>query len=127
MSKGNIVGFIVLAILFIGVVVLRNWTQDDLKKNGVLVKAKIVLVNFGGKGSNGGFQCKFDYKGKTIEHASPSTVKSGKYNFIGKSFPGMYSPGTGTFEILITPTDFEKFNIPFPDSLNWVMEYVIDK
>lgn len=39
----------------------------------------------------------------------------------------MFLPGNETLDILITPEDFEKFNMPFPDSLMWVMEYVIER
>lgn len=112
-----------LLILFI---ITRNKNQDDLKQNGILVSAKILGVNYGGKVS-GGFHCLIKYKSEEMEMPSRSSLKSGKYDFVGKTFPAMYSPNTNTLEILIAPVDFEKFNIPFPDSLNWVMQYVLEK
>jgi len=120
------IAFIFIFLLFILVIFWRNMIQEDLKKNGVIVNAEIIKVNVGGKVS-GGFQCRFNFKGEMYEESSPSTLHSGVYDFIGKTFPAMYSRKHDALEILITPTDFEKFNIPFPDSLNWVMKYVIEK
>lgn len=116
-------GGIILLILFI---IARNLNQNDLKENGVIVQAKILRVNYGGKVS-GGFDCLIDYKGKQTELPSSSSLKRNKFNFVGKTFPAMYLPSNETLEVLIAPVDFEKFNIPFPDSLNWVMQYVLEK
>ena len=112
--------------LLLAFIVYRNKNQRDLKINGTLLSARITGVNLGGK-TSGGFDCLLSIKNKIIETTSPSSLKRGKFDFIGKTFPAMYSPNTNTCEILITPIDFEKFNIPFPDSLNWVMEYVLEK
>ena len=57
--------------------------------------------------------------------SSPSSIVKGSFDFVGKSFPAMYLPKKDILEVLITPKDFEKFKIPFPDSLNWVMPYVL--
>jgi hypothetical protein len=126
MDKKSLIGTIVIVILFIGAVIWSNSIQDDLKKNGILVPAKILRVNYGGKVS-GGFECLINYNGEQKERPSISSLKSGRYNFVGKTFPGMYSPKTNTLEILIAPVDFKKFDIPFPDSLKWVLEYITEK
>lgn len=110
--------------LFIISIIWTNKDHDELKKKGVIVEAKIIRVNFGGK-TSGGFQCLIKYKNEEKELSSPSTLVKGSFDFIGKTFPAMYLPGKDILEILITPRDFEKFNIPFPDSLNWVMPYVL--
>ena len=124
-KKSLLVCFIGL-LLFIGVIVWINVNQQNLKQNGVLVSAKILRVNYGGKVS-GGFQCAINYQNKYLKLPSPSTLKRGNFDFIGKNFPAMFLPTNETLEILITPVDFEKFNMPFPDSLKWVMEYVIER
>lgn len=126
MNKKSLVVMAVGLCLLIAFIIARNLNQDDLKKNGVIVQAKIVRVNFGGKLS-GGFNCLIDYKGEHIELPSSSSLKRNKFNFVGKTFPAMYLPSNETLEVLITPVDFKKFNIPFPDSLNWVMQYVLEK
>lgn len=126
MDKKSLFGMIVVIILFIGAVIWRNSIQDDLKKNGIVVAAKIIRVNLGGKVS-GGFECLINYNGEQKERPSISSIKSGRFNFVGKNFPGIYSPKTNTLEILIAPVDFKKFDIPFPDSLNWVLQYITEK
>ncbi len=125
MSKASFWGVLIIAGLFILIIFFRNRFQNDLKRNGIIVNAKIIKVNIAGKGS-GGFQCSFDLNGKTFEEPTPSTIRSNRYEFIGKRFPAIYSSKYETLEILIAPKDFEKFNIPFPDSLNWVLKYVIE-
>ena len=124
MDKKSIITCIIGLGLFIGLIIWRNSNQNDLKKHGVIVEAQIIRVNLGGR-TSGGFQCLIKYKNKEKELPSPSTLVKGSSYFVGKTFPAMYLPGKDILEILITPRDFEKFNIPFPDSLNWVMPYVL--
>lgn len=124
MDKKSFFACIVLIGLFIISIIWTNKDHNDLKKNGVIVEAQIIRVNLGGK-TSGGFQCLIKYKNEEKELSSPSTLLKGSFDFIGKTFPAMYLPGKDILEILITPRDFEKFNIPFPDSLNWVMPYVL--
>jgi hypothetical protein len=124
MDKKSFIACIVLIGLFIISIIWTNKDHDELKKKGVIVEAQIIRVNLGGK-TSGGFQCLITYNGKKKELPSPSTLVKGSFDFIGKTFPAMYLPGKDMLEILITPRDFEKFNIPFPDSLNWVMPYVL--
>jgi|SRR4051812_12879793 hypothetical protein len=119
MDKKTLVGALFMIGLLISVIVWRNVKQNDLKKNGTIVQAKILRVNLGGK-VGGGFECLINYKNTEIKLPSVSSLLSGKYKFVGKIFPARYSPNSNTLEILITPEDFGKFNIPFPDSLNWV-------
>lgn len=126
MDKKSLIGGFIVFVLFIGLIVWRNTNQRNLKEHGVLVTAKILRVNIGGRVS-GGFQCAINYHNKYLELPSPSSVKRKNFDFIGKTFPAMFLPTNETLEILITPVDFEKFNIPFPDSLKWVMEYVIER
>lgn len=124
MDKKSFIVCIIGLGLFIVLIIWRNANQNNLKKNGVLVEAQIIRVNLGGR-TSGGFQCLITYKGEKKELSSPSSLVGGKFHFIGKTFPAMYLPDKNILEILITPRDFEEFNIPFPDSLNWVMPYVL--
>lgn len=125
MDKKSLLIILLGMCLLIIFVISRNNNQQDLKRNGILVTSKIIGVNYGGKVS-GGFQCSIEYQNKNIELSSPSSLKKNKFYFIGKTFPAMFLPRNETLEILIAPVDFEKFNIPFPDSLNWVMQYVLE-
>lgn len=88
-----------------------------------MVNAKIISWALPGKGGTVyNLSCEFDYNSKQYKLFSPTTYGGNFDNLIGKTFPGMFSPSEEVFEILITPTDFEKYNIPFPDSLNWTLK-----
>src|SRR6185312_12407547 len=124
MYKKFLIACIVLIGLFIISIIWTNKDHDELKKNGVIVEAQIIRVNHGGR-TSGGFECLIKYNHEEKKLSSPSSLVGGKFHFIGKTFPSMYLPDKNILEILITPRDFEEFNIPFPDSLNWVMPYVL--
>jgi len=49
---------------------------------------------------------------------------SGLHDFEDRNFPVMYDTLLGTSQLLIEPADFQEFNIPYPDSLNWVLQYL---
>ncbi len=119
MDKKSLFVLILLVGLGIGAIVWRQILQAELKNNGILVQAKIVGVDIGGK-SSGGFHCLIVYKGKQIHALSPTTYERNRYKLVGKTFPAMYAPQKQILELLITRKDFAKFNIAFPDSLLWV-------
>jgi hypothetical protein len=51
-----------------------------------------------------------------------NTSYSNKEYFLRKRFPICYSNSNNAIsEILITPSDFKRHNIPYPDSLKWVL------
>ena len=46
-------------------------------------------------------------------------------NFVGKKFPVLYNPENNNWStLLMTPLDFKAYNLSFPDSLKWVLEYI---
>lgn len=74
------------------------------------------------------YDLKYSYQvdNKDFQNVSSGTsVKS--YNvkyFLWKDFPVIYSIRKPEIaSILILPTDFEMWDIPFPDSLSWVIPY----
>lgn len=95
---------------------------NESKGDRVLVEAKILGVA-GGR-TSGKFDCLFKYKNKKIDMRGFSTISQSSNDFLGKTFPAMYSPNKDILNILLTPKDFEKFKMPFPDSLNWVIHDV---
>jgi hypothetical protein len=64
----------------------------------------------------------FYFSGKKLYGESKSAVGTSTY-FIGQYFPLMYSPESGNLQILIAPGDFNMFQLEYPDSLSWVLEY----
>ncbi|GAA3937230.1 hypothetical protein GCM10022209_35080 [Chitinophaga oryziterrae] len=52
-------------------------------------------------------------------------LNSAGRDFVGKSFPIVYySKDPNISKILIVPSDFKYCNREYPDSLNWVLEYL---
>lgn len=123
MKKGEIIGLIVFISFILWAIIARNVNQSSLLKNGKLVNAKIISWATPGKGNTVyNLSCEFEYNGKLHKLFSPTTYGGNFDSIIGKTFPGMFSSSQDILEILITPTDFEKYSIPFPDSLNWMLK-----
>ena len=80
------------------------------------------------KGRPGNFiKYNFAYNGNTIySHGNAHKEYAPLKNFIiNKQFPVIYSTVNPNYNmILILPEDFKDYNVPFPDSLNWVLQYI---
>jgi hypothetical protein len=97
--------------------------QYDLKHYGIVATGIVIDDAFPAKSARMEFKYKIFFKGKERVGFSDAGV----YNpgeFYGKSFTVIVSTLTGRSVILITPDQFKKFNIPYPDSLKWVLNYV---
>jgi hypothetical protein len=130
MKKGEIIGVLLFISFFVWALISRSVNQSELKLHGKVVNAKIVSWKLPGKGSTVyNLECRFNFAGKEYELISPTTYEGNFDKMIGRSFPGIFSPEKQIFEILITPEDFLKFNIPFPDSLSkkWKLDKFIDE
>jgi hypothetical protein len=101
-------------------VILRN---NDLKRNGIFLKGKILSTTFTAKSSVMRFKYEFIYNKKIFISDSPAGVTNSS-KFIDKLFPVRFSPRSGESEILITPRHFKKYGLGFPDSLEWVKKYL---
>jgi hypothetical protein len=97
---------------------------NDLKKNGIIVRGKILGTGFSAKSSVMLFDYEFQYNGRWFKNDSPSGVTNPE-EFVGKMFPVYFSPKTDRSEILITPRHFGRYGLPYPDSLEWVRRYLI--
>ena len=123
MKKGEIIGLIALTSFVIWVVVGSFTDQSELKKNGVVINVRVVSWVTPSKGSSyGSIYCDFVYKNEKYRLPSPTSYGWGLSSLIGKTFPALFSEKKKIVRVLITPKDFKKYNIPFPDSLNWVIE-----
>ena len=115
--------------LFVGILVmlgffLRGWyVEYHFKKNGILLKAK--TIEWVTKASYGlDLSYSFVYNGKEIIESNAFGKFSGNRKFEYKLFPVMYDPEFKSSQLLIQPSDFKRFGISFPDSLNWVLDYL---
>ena len=100
---------ILLSVIFASSIILIYFKcreADDLRKNGVIVKAKIVKVLSPYKGGvYYSFYCEFEYQGVKRKAISISKIQKEADTFLGKSFPAIYSNNTNTLRLLITSDD----------------------
>jgi hypothetical protein len=115
----------VVIILFIGIlsVLFLVYRNKQLKSDGVIVYGTIIGHGHSAKSPVLEFKYSFAYEGKIHESWSDARVDYSS-DFIGKTFPVKYSPKLGSGEMLITPRDFAKYGLLFPDSLKWVLPYL---
>ena len=110
-----------LIVVFIAFLVI---SKRDLRRHGILLNAKTTNWASGAKLSLD-LKYEFYYKGEKLVGANGFKHFRGNPDFVNRYFPVMYNPGWGGHsQLLIVPEDFEKFNLPFPDSLEWVLPYL---
>lgn len=79
------------------------------------------------KGSGGRitYQFKVDEKEFKNVGAFGNIYTSEGQNFVNKHFPVAYEKNNvSNNQLLISPKQFNEFNLPFPDSLEWVLKYI---
>lgn len=114
---------IAIILVMIGIFLWGKYDDIMLEKRGVLINAKTNEWVIGAKMSLG-LQYEFYYNGKKITSDNSFGSFSGNKHFENKYFPVIYNPKSGSSQLLIEPSDFERFNLSFPDSLKWVLHYI---
>ena len=121
-KKKSIIAIVIVIVVFF---IYHNLLWADLKYNGVIITGLLKSTSYHSKSSLIDFEYSYEFEGKMYK----SSFSSGKKDysiFIGKSFPVVVSRLTNKSTMLITPSHFNEFNIPFPDSLKWVLQYLKD-
>jgi len=99
---------------------------DEIKRHKAIGSAKITGSRKDYR--NWAFSLNYTYKIDSILYVRESSnTVSGKYleDYMYKDFPIVYStkkPGKSI--LLVTPDDFKRWNMQFPDSLNWVKDKI---
>lgn len=121
MKKKNITFLIMITVIVIGIgfVVYR---KNRLNKHFVILPAQSKEWKVGVKTRNLKFEFLFNREVKTGFTSFPEI--QGLMNFENKNFIAVYDSILGASELLILPRNFERYHIPFPDSLNWVLKYL---
>ena len=127
MTKSRIIwaAFGLFVIFVFSLMVNGVFTNKRLRKQGMLTTAVVTDYKFGYRGGIS-FIYEFVFEGKLIKNKKSfmEIVPSKGANFLNKAFPVLYlqnSPSNN--QILISRYSFKEFEIPFPDSLNWVIEF----
>jgi hypothetical protein len=113
---------VVLAVCVCLVVFVCSKNKALLKKNGVLTNGRVTNVYSAVKGGIH-IDYEFYYKGKKIKGSEFYLIRSAFMNkFEDRTFPVIYTPDNSTLKrMLILETDFNEFDLQYPDSLRWVL------
>ena len=126
--------YYLLVVMFLIFVITRIFfKQDDerlrLKKTEtVIVIGKVTSEHGSIKSTGHSLEYSFNYEGKEIDlnRKTITNVLSSPYRFVDKYFPVVVSIEDREENVmLITPKDFRTFDLTFPDSLKWVVEWVV--
>lgn len=120
MSANKIVWLVFIMGMF-SALFMVFYNQYYLKRKGVKLNCEIISIVSNYK-SAPTFKCKILKQSSEIIFTSNSNVKKSEI-FIGKYFPAIYFAENNIGQILITPENFKKFDMSFPDSLKWVLKY----
>jgi hypothetical protein len=116
--------FYVTIVLIIILIIYLIVSKKELHKNGILLNAKTTNWAVGAEVSLD-LKYEFYFNGEKIIGANAFEPFRGNSDFVGRWFPVMYLPSLGGHsQLLVRPSDFKTFNLPFPDSLNWVLPYL---
>lgn len=115
---------IILTVFFIIYLIGQNCTrqikEDMIIGNGFVFNSK--MAHKGGVNIFYSFSFNNTIVGGTKYLAIPSDLRA---IFVNKSFPVVFSSSkTDLNQMLILPKDFERFDLPFPDSLEWINERI---
>src|ERR1700733_12192308 len=111
-AKKHYKAILIVVSLFLLFVIWGIYTDKKLEERGIILNAKTLEWVVGAKmGLN--LQYEFYYNNKKIISDNAFGDIRGNRDFEGKYFPVIYDTILGSCELLIEPSDFEKFNIPF--------------
>jgi hypothetical protein len=123
--------FIIIGLFLLFFIGAVKFSQLILIKNHKMTNCIIYSMYYGGKGSKGQYGLYYNflfneksYKSTVLLTGYVSKLNSKNY-FINRTFPIAFNKNFPYLsQPLIFPNDFKEFNIPFPDSLNWVVQYI---
>ncbi len=107
-------------LLFVLFVII---SQNRLSKNGILLQAHTLNWDISAK-MGMTLRYEFYYNGNKIIGNNSFQKIRGLEDFENKNFPVIYNSKLGSSQLLIEPSEFKRFNLSFPDSLNWVLPYL---
>lgn len=128
--KSRLVSLVILIIVGL-IIYLTGRMSGDRYKENILNNPSIttaIVTNVELKGRPGNFvQYNFKFNGKIIYSNGNAHKEFAplKRFIVNRQFPVIFSSIDPNYNmILILPEDFKEYNMPFPDSLNWVLQYL---
>ncbi|MOA25760.1 hypothetical protein D3C78_1465070 [compost metagenome] len=125
LKKNNqVIALVLLVLMFSLMLLYSHRKKNNLKDDMVITVGQIVNVRNGYK-LNIDITYEFIRKQKKEEHSDLRVALSyaeGK-ELLYQYFPVIYQKSNpNNCQLLISPLDFKEYNIPYPDSLQWVKE-----
>lgn len=124
MIKKIIYAFLIGLFIFF---LIRSWyKKEDLLKHKHQSIAKIIGYKISYRGGlNLIYVFKVDGRQYKSFDGEPDIGGRNGVFFLNKYFPVIYNYNNpGNNKLLLNPIEFKRYDIPFPDSLNWVLEYI---
>ena len=115
-------------LLLIGMYVYGSIRSNDLFLNHSTAKGKIIECYFKRRSAgNISLKYTFEVNGEIHEsfaYATNLSKNTCTEKFVGKTFTVLYEKeDVDNNAMLLSPETFQYFQIPFPDSLKWVLPY----
>jgi hypothetical protein len=118
-----------MLIVFMIIVLVAKFQKstynEELMKHAAFTNTQFTgLIEPYKKGTNGPWYiCHYEVNGKMFNSYEPVRMcKKLDRDFFSQRFPVIYdstNPEHG--KVLVFPFEFEELNLPFPDSLNWIL------
>lgn len=121
--KSKKITLFIIVIVFIFILIYIKTSENNLIKKGELCNAKTIEWVSGAK-MGLSLQYEFMYKKTKLTRSNAFGSIRGNKDFENRYFPVIYDPESGISQLLIEPSDYERFNLKFPDSLKWVLPYL---
>jgi hypothetical protein len=98
-------------------------------REGDIISGRIIDYGPGGKSATISFKYEYYIDGKTYTKITgyAGIAYANGNNFVNKNVPLIYSRKINSVRLLLIPVDFEKYQVPFPDSMRWVLNYLMPK
>jgi hypothetical protein len=124
-TQNLVLGLIIMiAILVIGYSKGKDYT-GKIRTNMQMANAQVIKSSMAHRG---GVVIDYIFYYDNIEYQNQETlaIYSGLRDiFVNKSFPVVFSGTQPKYsQILLLPTDFQKYSLTYPDSLNWLKTLV---
>ena len=96
-----------------------------MKVNKFITSGKVIQFSGDYRGRGGTVDFVYVIKGRQYRKTNGANVyRSEGYRFVGKQFPVVVdSTDFSNSRILLTSKDFHDYDLPLPDTLEWVKQY----
>lgn len=122
----SLVAFVLFATAMTFAFTYSQRESNRLKRNHEIATCRVTRFTSAAKSFGGFLNGYFILNGDTIA-ASTRSTKINKYygnEFVGRQLPVIYERGNpSNNDILVFPSNFEEYGLPFPDSLAWVKNF----